>query len=108
MLKRMSRTVIAILALANVAAAQSARFSGVWNSQTNPGVVWNVDQSNTAVKVSVTVAGKPVKTTEWLFDGPPVAELVNGLPAQTAARVDGEFLSFTGPVALKGPPQSTA
>jgi hypothetical protein len=103
-LKRVSRTVIAILTFANIASAQSARFSGVWNSEANPNLVWNVDQSDTAVKVSVTVAGKQVQTTEWLFDGPPVAELISGLSAQTAARVDGEFLSFTGPVVLKGPP----
>lgn len=95
--------VVVVLFFVGVAAMafQSNRFSGVWESQTNPGVVWTVDQSPTGVKVLVAVRGKDIRTTEWLFDGPPVSTISGSFPAQTAVKVDGEFLLFSGPVVLK-------
>jgi len=103
MWKWIALTAVAMFTLDSFASAQSPRFSGVWDSQTNPGVVWTIDQSDAGVKVSLTVRNKQVRTTEWLFDGPPVDQLISGSSAQTVARVDGEFLSFSGPIVLKDP-----
>jgi hypothetical protein len=38
---------------------------------------------------------------DWVFDGPPAADLITGFPAQTIAHVDGQFLSFKGPIVMK-------
>jgi hypothetical protein len=103
MWKRISRTAIAIFISANFASAQSARFSGAWDSQTNPGLAWNIDQSDVGVKVTITPPSKQVRTIEWQFDGPPVADVITGFSAQTVARMDGQFLSFSGPIVLKDP-----
>jgi hypothetical protein len=101
MWKWFALTAAAIFALDSLASAQSPRFSGAWDSQTNPGVVWRIDQADSGVKVSIVVRNKQVRTTEWLFDGPPADQLISGFSAQTVARLDGEFLSFSGPIVLK-------
>lgn len=95
-------TVVICIALGClIGSAQRRGFSGSWDSQTNPGVVWTVDQKDNGVRVSTLLPSKQVRDTEWLFDGPPINVIISGFPAQTTAKLDGEFLTFLGPIVLK-------
>lgn len=103
MWKYASLTALAAVLAADVASAQSVQYSGVWESTATPGLTWNIAQSDTGVKLTVTPPTNQVRVVDWVFDGPPAADLITGFSARTVAHVDGQFLSFSGPIVLKDP-----
>ena len=102
----MWKAVFTAIALSSVIGAslssQSQKFTGVWESTTNPAVVWTVEQSPTDVALHLTVRDREVRTTKWTLGGSPVLipNAVGSAPAQTSASMDGESLVFKGPIEL--------
>ena len=96
-------TAVALMSVIDISlSGQSSQFSGVWESTTNPAVVWTVEQSPSDIVLHLTVRDREVRTTKWTFGGSPVLipNAVGSAPAQTSASIDGESVVFKGPVEL--------
>jgi hypothetical protein len=102
----MPKTTFALLVLMSVlaptVATQTKGFSGRWASETTAGLSWTIEHAPDSVVLRVIVKDKELRSFRWMIDGPPVTveRAFATSTAQTTAKVDGEFLAFSGPIAL--------
>lgn len=102
----MPKTTFALLvlmsSLAPTVATQTRGFSGTWVSETSAGLSWTIEHSADALVLRVSVKDKEIRSTRWTIDGPPITieRAFAASTGQLAAKVDGEFLVLSGPVAL--------
>ena len=101
MLRRLhvSAAATVIIALSTTAAfSQGKEYSGAWESQTNPRIVWTIDQSSDGIKLHV-VRGlkRDIKTVTWLFGKPSrVPDAVASSIAETTATIENGTIIFDG------------
>jgi hypothetical protein len=88
--------------LAPAAATQTKGFSGTWASETSTGLNWTIEHTTDSLVLRVSVKDKEIRSLRWTIDGPPITveRAFAASTGQLAAKVDGEFLVLSGPVAM--------
>jgi hypothetical protein len=100
LMRVMTSATLIVLAPATAMFSQGSQFSGIWESQSTPGLVWTVDHAQEIVKLVITMREREIRTITWVFGKPStVPNAAAGLSAETTASIEDGMLVFDGKVA---------